>query len=287
MSSSPATIPAESGEAPRRGAWLREAWRSSVGKKVIVALTGSVLVIYVVLHVLGNLKSFQGNGGAGEPAIDSYAEFLRTVGSPVIPHSGILWAIRALLIFCLFIHVTGVIQLSRRNRAARPEGHPAPVQQRTLASRTMLVGGLFLLAFIVFHILQFTTGTIEPSRWTSGEVYSNLHNTFTSPVFVVIYALAAFALGMHLRHAVWSFFQTGGWDKPNRNPTIRRTATFISTAVAVGFAAVPIAFWTGVMPDPQRADTTTQTASAGADSTDAASYEIKQAVTSVGEETSR
>lgn len=265
MSSSPATMPAERGDAPRRGAWIREAWTSSVGKKVIVALTGSVLVAYVILHVLGNLKGFQGNGGAGAPAIDSYAEFLRTVGSPVIPRNGILWAVRVLLIFCLVVHVTGVIQLNRRNRAARPEGYTAPRLQRSLSSRTMLAGGLFLLAFIVFHILQFTTGTIEPSRWTEGEVYSNLHNTFTSPVFVVIYALAALALGLHLRHAVWSFFQTGGWDKPNRNPTIRRTAAFISTAVAVGFAAVPIAFWSGIVADPQPAETNTPSQAAAAE----------------------
>ncbi len=278
MSSSPATMPAERGDAPRRGAWLKEAWGSSVGKKLIVALTGAVLVGYVVLHVLGNLKAFQGNGGSGDPAIDKYAEFLRTVGSPVIPRSGILWTVRALLLICLVVHVTGVIQLKARNRAARPDGYAAPVQERTLASRTMLIGGYFLLAFIVFHILQFTTGTIEPSRWRSGEVYSNLHNTFTSPVFVVIYVLAAFALGMHLRHAVWSFFQTGGWDKPNRNPTIRRTAMFISTAVAIGFATVPIAFWTGIVPDPQRADTTTQTASSHAHSP----YRISEAVKVVG-----
>jgi succinate dehydrogenase / fumarate reductase cytochrome b subunit len=282
MSSSPATMPAESGDAPRRGAWLREAWRSSVGKKVIIALTGAVLVVYVVLHVLGNLKAFQGNGGSGDPAIDRYADFLRTVGEPVIPRNGVLWAVRLLLIFCLVVHVAGVIQLSRRNRAARPEGFAAPVQQRTLASRTMLAGGLFLLAFIVFHILQFTTGTIEPSKWTSGEVYANLDNAFTSVVFVVIYALAALALGMHLRHAIWSFFQTGGWDKPNRNPTIRRTATFLSTAVAVGFVSVPVAFWTGIVSDPQRSDTTTQTASSAGPSGRASSYEINQAVISVG-----
>lgn len=283
MSSSPATMPAERGDAPRRGAWLKEAWRSTVGKKEIVALTGSVLVIYVILHVLGNLKGFQGNGGSGDPAIDKYAEFLRTVGSPVIPRSGILWAVRALLVFCLIVHVTGVIQLSKRNRAARPDGFKAKRLQRTLASRTMLVGGYFLLAFIVFHILQFTTGTIEPSRWTSGEVYSNLHDTFTSPLFVVIYVVAAVVLGMHLRHAIWSFFQTGGWDKPNRNPTIRRTAAFISAAVAIGFAAVPIAFWTGIVSDPQKADTTTSDARANAPS----SYEIDQGLIVVGQETSR
>ena len=181
----------------------------------------------------------------------------------MIPRSGILWLVRALLLFCLVVHVTGVIQLSKRNRAARPDGYPAPRLQRTFASRTMLAGGLFLLAFIVFHILQFTTGTIEPSDWTQGEVYSNL----TTPSARRLVRRSStcsprWRSGCTCATRVWSFFQTGGWDKPNRNPTFRRTATFVSTAVAVGFAAVPIAFWTGIVDDPQENDTTTQTAAA-------------------------
>ena len=247
--SAPATMPADPGSAPTRGAWLREVWHSSIGKKVIVAISGGILAAYVLLHVLGNLKAFQGTGDAGA-AIDAYASFLRTVGDPVIPYEGLLWAVRVVLIAALVLHVSGVIQLAKRNRAARPDGYPAKRIQRSLSSRTMLIGGLILLAFIVFHILQFTTGTINSDEYVEGAVYRNLYEAFQNPVFVAIYVFVPIVLGLHLRHAIWSTTQTAGWDKPNRNPTIRRTSNFLAIAIAVGFASVPIAFWTGILGPP-------------------------------------
>lgn len=247
--SAPATMPADPGSAPSRGAWLREVWRSSVGKKILIAITGAIMVAYVVLHAVGNLKAFQGVGGSGA-AIDSYAEWLRTFGEPAVPRSGVLWVVRIVLLAALLIHVTATIQLHARNKAARPAGHRVPRIQRSLSSRTMLVGGLFLLAFIVFHILHLTTGTVEPSEFAEGAVYRNLYEAFQNPLFVLIYVGAATALGFHLHHGIWSTTQTAGWDSPNRNPTFRRGSTFISAAVAIGFASVPIAFWTGILEAP-------------------------------------
>lgn len=249
-------MPAERGDAPTRGAWLREVWRSSVGKKVIVAITGTILAGYIVLHVLGNLKAFQGVG-AGGAAIDEYAEWLRTFGEPAIPREGILWLVRAILLTCLVVHVTGVLQLVARNRAARPAGHPAPRIKRSFAARTMLAGGLFLLAFVVFHILHFTTGTIQPSEFAEGAVYRNLDAAFSQPGFVLIYLLASLVIGLHAWHAIWSSTQTAGWDKPNRNPTFRRASGFIALLTAIGFAAVPVAFWTGVMEEPPASEAST------------------------------
>lgn len=244
--SAPARMPAERGTAPQRGAWLREVWRSSIGKKVIVAITGLVLGLYVLVHVLGNLKAFQ--GGGGEPAINAYAEWLRTFGEPAIPREGVLWLLRGVLLFCLVVHVIGVVQLAARNRAARPAGYPAPRIQRSLASRTMLWGGIALLVFIVFHILHFTTGTIDPTgSFAAGNVFGNMSEAFESPVLVAIYVAAAVLIGFHLYHAFWSVLQTAGWDKPNRNPTFRRGATATAVLVGVGFAAVPLAFFTGVL----------------------------------------
>ncbi|MGI9020831.1 MAG: succinate dehydrogenase cytochrome b subunit [Solirubrobacterales bacterium] len=247
--SAPATMPADPGAAPTRGAWLREVWRSSIGKKVIVAISGGILAAYVLLHVLGNLKAFQGADAGGAP-IDSYAEFLRTVGDPVVPRSGILWAVRAILIVALVLHVVGVVQLSKRNAAARPAGNNAKRIARSFSSRTMLPGGLFLLAFIVFHILQFTTGTINSDEYIEGAVYRNLYEAFQNPLFVAVYVGVSIVLGLHLRHGIWSTTQTAGWDKPNRNPTIRRSSNFLAVAIAVGFAAVPLAFWTGILEAP-------------------------------------
>jgi succinate dehydrogenase / fumarate reductase cytochrome b subunit len=248
-------VPKVKSEGPGRGApatrgrWLRETWDSTVGKKVLVAISGSILLVYVVLHVLGNLKTFQGYGSGGAP-VDDYAHFLRTVGSPVIPRDGLLWLVRVILIAALALHIAAITSLVRRNRAARPAGYPAPVVQRSLSSRTMAVSGVLVLAFIVFHILQFTTRTIQITPVYEGTVYANLDAAFSKWYFALLYVGAVILLGMHLKHAIWSVTQTAGWDKPNRNPTFRRFATGTAVAITVGFAAVPICFYTNILPDP-------------------------------------
>ena len=232
-----------------RGRWLRETWDSTVGKKVIVAITGSILLVYVVLHVLGNLKTFQGYGSGGAP-VDDYANFLRTVGSPVIPRNGLLWLVRIILVAALVLHVAAITSLAKRNRAARPAGYGAPVVERSLSLTNDALDGVLVLAFIVFHVLQFTTRTIQITPVYEGTVYANLDAAFSKWYFVVLYVAAVILLGMHLKHAIWSVTQTAGWDKPNRNPTFRRFATGTAIAITVGFAAVPICFYTNILPDP-------------------------------------
>jgi succinate dehydrogenase / fumarate reductase cytochrome b subunit len=237
---------AGSAEQPRLR-WVREFWGSTLGKKIIAAVSGFVLAFYVILHVLGNLKAIQGPGG-GDAAIDQYGDFLRTAGGPVIPHEGLLWIVRAILITALVLHVTVVSQLIARNRAARPGG--APVIQRTLAARTMAYSGFLLLAFIVFHVLQFTTLTIHPTPLTQGDVYANLYDAFQEWWIVAIYVAMMGVLFLHLRHALWSLLQTMGWEKPNRNPGFRRGATITAALVSGGFAAIPILFFVGALPEP-------------------------------------
>ena len=241
--SAPATMPAERGSAPTRGAWLREFWDSSVGKKQIVAVTGVVLILFVITHMLGNLKAFESDA----KAIDLYSDYLRTIGEPVIPRNGALWALRVILLLSFVIHIVAVAQLAARNRAARPVGRRPAVIKRSFSTRTMQLGGVILLLFVIFHILHLTTGSIDPGSFEEGRVFHNLETAFDQPLFVAIYLVAVLALGFHLRHAVWSFFQTGGWDKPNRNPTFRRLATVTAVVVTVGFAAVPVAFFLGVL----------------------------------------
>jgi succinate dehydrogenase / fumarate reductase, cytochrome b subunit len=241
--------------------WMREVWRSTVGKKVIVAVTGVILALYVVAHVLGNLKALQGNGSGGGAAIDTYAEWLRTVGEPAIPREGVLWMVRGVLILALVLHVAAIVQLTRRNRAARPAGYrDAPVLRRSLASRTMLFSGGLILAFVVFHILQFTTRTIHPTPLFEGTVYYNLYTAFQEWWLVLIYVAAVGLLGMHLWHALWSMLQTWGADKPNRNPTARRAAKVVSLGVAIGFALVPLAFFFDLLPEPYTAQDLASTA---------------------------
>jgi succinate dehydrogenase / fumarate reductase cytochrome b subunit len=225
-------------------------WETTVGKKIAVAITGAVLLAYVVLHMVGNLNSLYGPGD-GEARVDGYAEWLRTFGEPILPHATFLWAVRVLLLVSLAIHVAGVIHLKRRSMAARPAGHRPKRIGRSLSSRTMMVSGLFLLAFVIFHILQFTTLTIDVTPLRQGAVYANLYGAFQKWYFVLLYVLAVAALGMHLRHAVWSATQTLGLDRPERHRTIRRAALVLSTAVAVGFASVPLCIWTGILGRPR------------------------------------
>lgn len=251
-SQAPSLAKAEGTGRQPRLRWLSEVWRSTVGKKLIVGVTGVILAAYVILHMLGNLKTLQGNGDGSAAAIDTYAEWLRTFGEPLIPREGVLWAVRVVLLTAVVVHVVGVSQLIARNRAARPEGHRGAKRiQRSIASRTMAFSGFFLLAFIVFHVLQFTTRTIEPTPLAAGTVYANLYDAFQEWWLVVLYVAAVIVLGFHLLHALWSVLQTHGFDKPNRNPSFRRGATATAVLITVGFAAIPIAIFSGALPDPE------------------------------------
>jgi succinate dehydrogenase / fumarate reductase cytochrome b subunit len=214
-------------------------------------VSGAVLVGYVLLHMVGNLSVFSGGGdGGGEARIDAYSHFLRTAGNPLFPSGTLLWLVRGLLLAALAVHVTGIVQLRRRNAAARPAGHPARRIGRSWSARTMRVTGPLLLVFVVFHILQFTTLTILPSELHEGAIYANLYGAFQHPAFVAIYVVAVVFLGLHLRHGVWSAVQTLGWDSRSRNRSVRVGASAIAVGVTVGFAAIPVLFWAGALPAP-------------------------------------
>ena len=228
---------------------MLEYWRSSVGKKTIVAVSGTILVAYLILHMAGNLNSLFGPGG-GEPRVDWYSEWLRDFGEPLLPHAFVLWAVRAILLGAIATHVTGVIQLTARNRAARPADHPQRRIGRSLESRLMMLSGSLLIAFIVFHILQFTTLTIDVTPLEHGQIYANLYNAFQEWYFVAIYLVAVCLVGIHLRHGIWSVAQTLGLDNPKRNAPLRRGATALSLLLAIGFALVPVLFITGVLDAP-------------------------------------
>jgi len=228
---------------------MLEYWRSSVGKKTIVAVSGTILVAYLILHMAGNLNSLFGPGG-GEPRVDWYSEWLRDFGEPLLPHAFVLWAVRAILLGAIATHVTGVIQLTARNRAARPADHPQRRIGRSLESRLMMLSGSLLIAFIVFHILQFTTLTIDVTPLEHGQIYANLYNAFQEWYFVAIYLVAVCLVGIHLRHGIWSVAQTLGLDNPKRNAPLRRGATALSLLLVIGFALVPVLFIAGVLDAP-------------------------------------
>jgi succinate dehydrogenase / fumarate reductase cytochrome b subunit len=228
---------------------IRALWATTIGKKYVVALTGVILALWLTLHMLGNLKVL-GGPGDGSPAVDHYAEWLRTAGEPVIPRNGLLWITRFVLLTAVVLHVLAITQLWRRNRKARPAGFRKPARQRrTLAARTMYLTGPVLLVFVVFHILHFTTRTIHPTPLVKGHVYANLDHAFSKWYFVVVYVGVVAMLGMHLWHALWGATQTAGLDNPDRNWFLRRFAAVATLIIAIGFAVPPILFLFNVLPD--------------------------------------
>jgi succinate dehydrogenase / fumarate reductase, cytochrome b subunit len=199
--------------------------------------------------MLGNLKAIEGPGH-GHAALDEYARFLRTLGSPALPNDMVLWIVRAIVLLALVLHVTAITQLWLRNRRAKPKDQRAKRIRSTIAAHTMGWTGVLVLAFIVFHILDFTTRTIHPTRLINHAVYNNAYGAFQKWWLAAIYVGAVTLLGFHLLHGLWSATQTAGIDNPDRNWFWRRLATGLSVLVAVGFAVIPILYWADALPKP-------------------------------------
>lgn len=226
-------------------------YRSVVGKKAIVAFTGAILLGFLVLHVIGNLKAFLPDPQPGLPDIDVYARFLRTMGEPLLPYSSALWLVRAVLTAALALHVTCVIQLALRSRRARPIPYARVAHvQATAPARWMLYTGGLILVFVAVHILQFTTGTIDAARFVDGAVYSNLFRAFQVWYYTAFYVLAMLVIGLHLYHGAWSLFQSLGADNPDRNRGLRGLAILLAVGLFLSFSSVPTAFFLGAMPAP-------------------------------------
>lgn len=217
-------------------------YSSSVGKKIAMALSGVILFGFVLLHMLGNLKAFE-----GREAMDSYAEFLRAVGTPVVPEYGVLWAVRLLLLAALGVHATAAYQLWRQSRKARTQGYRKSRSQTFgYASRTMRWGGVIVLAFVIYHLLHMTTGTVHPD-FEYGSVYDNLVIGFQSIPVTAFYLVAVGALSVHLHHGLWSVFATLGNQNPRLDRIRRPAAAAISIGLFVGYAIVPLAVLLGVL----------------------------------------
>lgn len=236
---------------------LKKLYSTSIGKKFIAATTGLILFGFLIGHVAGNLKVFTGTSThhvEGEeqqvPHIDEYGQFLREVGAPVIPEKVGLWTFRVILLVALVLHVIVVIQLASLNKAARPVGYvKSKKSAATPAAIYMMFSGLFILGFIIFHILHMTTGTIQLGKFEHGYVYNNLSHSFTQWPVAIGYVVVMVVLTFHLYHGVWSLFQTLGFDNPDRNAMLRTIAAVFAIGLAVAFSAVPIAFMTGAMPE--------------------------------------
>ncbi len=193
--------------------------------KILMAASGLLFVLYVLMHMYGNLKIF-----AGQEAFDGYAHHLRTLGEPILPYSGFLWLFRALLIVALVTHAGSAYWLwSKANGARSTKYQVKKAVEASLSSKMMRWGGTFLLLFLVFHLLQYTTNSIQVNGAFESP-YQRVLAGFSVWWVVVIYLLALFALGMHLHHGVWSASQTLGLTG---TPKARRHAKLTGLAVAL------------------------------------------------------
>jgi succinate dehydrogenase / fumarate reductase cytochrome b subunit len=210
-----------------------------------MAVTGVVFVLWLLAHMYGNLKVF-----AGQQAFDAYAAHLRTIGEPILPYAGFLWVVRAILIVCLVVHVVAALKLWARAQGARTKRYVMKkAMAATISSRTMRWGGVTIFLFLIWHLLEFTFRAATPGG-DSNSPYQRLVNAFQPQEWwvVVIYLLALLALGMHLRHGVWSASQTMGLTS---SPAARRRANglgyLLAVVIAGGFAIVPLSVLFGIV----------------------------------------
>jgi len=217
-------------------------YRTTVGKKVLVAITGFILLGFVIVHMIGNLKAFQ-----GAEYFDHYAEALRALGAPFFGHEQALWVFRVVLLLAVGIHAWFGIELWLISRRARPVGYEKePHLELSGASRVQRWGGVLLAVYVVYHLLHFTTGSAHPD-FVPGAVYQNLMVGFESLLAAGAYVVAVAILALHLYHGTWSGLQTLGLNHPKYNPWRRGIAAAIAIVLFVGFASVPVAVQLGVL----------------------------------------
>ncbi len=221
--------------APRRISRLGLLWRSTIGKKIIMAVTGLVLVLYVFVHMLGNLQVF-----AGPEKIDAYGRLLRAAPA-------LLWTARIVLLAAVVAHAWAGIELQLRARQARGVAYADyRPGASSAASRTMLWSGLLVLLFVVYHVLDLTVGVVHPD-FREGEIYWNLVQRFGQITGVAAYLIAMVALAFHLWHGIYSMFQSLGLSNRRLTPQVQRFAAGFATVLTIGFSAIPLAVIVGVV----------------------------------------
>jgi succinate dehydrogenase / fumarate reductase cytochrome b subunit len=219
-------------------------FRSQVGKKALMGLTGIVLFGFVLLHMLGNLKVY-----LGAEDFNHYAEWLREFGTPLLPHSGFLWILRLLLLIAVGVHILAAYQVTRSGWMARPQRYGRYEHQRSdYASRTIRWGGVIIALFVFYHLAHFTWGWswAHPS-FVVGDPYQNLVVGFRNGWISALYILAQVFLGLHLYHGLWSLFQSLGWSHPRFNSWRRHFARSFALMISMGNISFPLAVLTGVV----------------------------------------
>ena len=216
--------------------------RTTIGKKMLMAVTGAIGYGFVIGHMAGNFHIFE-----GPEEFNAYAEGLRSIGAPLVPHSGLLWVARIILLAAVITHVWLAIDLTRQDRASRPIPYSKKeTVQASFASKTLRYGGTAIFFFLLYHLSHLTWGFAHPD-FSQHDAYHNMITGFTNPVVVLLYLVAMSALGLHLYHGVWSMFQSLGLNTVRTNRLWRGLAAFSGVALFLGFSVVPIAILTGLV----------------------------------------
>jgi succinate dehydrogenase / fumarate reductase cytochrome b subunit len=216
--------------------------RSLIGTKVVMAVTGVVLLLFVVGHLLGNLKVFE-----GPTRFNAYAEGLRAIGAPFFGRGQVLWIVRGVLLAAVCAHCWAAIAVTRASWRARPIGYrQLAAVETTYAARTMRWGGVIIFCYVIYHLLDLTFGRVNPS-FVAGDVYHNVVASLRRWPVSLAYIAAVAAVGLHIDHGLWSAFQTLGL---NRSPTPRwrrGIAGAIAGLITAGYITIPLAVLGGVV----------------------------------------
>ena len=228
----------------KRAPFPVEFYRSAVGKKWVMAITGLAIIGFAIAHMVGNLKMFLPPVD-GEPDIDVYGHALRELFVPIFPEHAFLWIMRTGLIVMFALHVHAAYSLTVMNHRARQHDYEGPRSYvvANYASRTMRWSGTIFLAYLAFHLADFTWGIqpMAPETWERGEVYANFVATFDRWPVTFLYVVASVLLGIHLYHGAWSMFQSLGINNPRFNKWRRYLASSTAVVLTVGFIAPPLA----------------------------------------------
>jgi succinate dehydrogenase / fumarate reductase cytochrome b subunit len=222
-----------------------QVYASTVGRKAVMAVTGGVLVLYLVVHMVGNLKIFEGRAD-----FDSYASWLRTVGSPAIPHRSVLTLVETVLTVAVVLHLWSAVSLARRARLARPVPYAARPRrlEHRYATYVMRYGGVVIFLFVVWHLLDLTVGAVNP-RGGGASPYDKVVADFAPSRWYItaFYVVAVVMVGLHLRHGVWSAAQSLGWGRTHRYRGLRLFADAVALLLVIGFLSVPVMVTIGVV----------------------------------------
>ncbi|WP_141578125.1 succinate dehydrogenase cytochrome b subunit [Actinomadura sp. WMMA1423] len=218
-------------------------YRSTVGKKAVMAVTGGILVLYLVLHMVGNLKIF-----LGAEEFNHYAHWLRTMGEPAVPRRTVLTVIELVLGASVLLHMWSAVSLARRASAARPVKYQSRKKSHAqgYATRTMRYGGVIIAVYVVWHLLDLTFFALNP-KGADATPYERMVADFDPSrwYITVWYVVAVLLVGLHLHHGIWSAFQTLGLRTPRSHNALRGLAATVAGAVTLGFVAVPLSITFG------------------------------------------